>query len=197
MAKYVSDSNLQKVLQSTKKYVDDKFVDTVITNSLSISRKADTTIGQYSVALGFDNTASGNYSFAEGHLSIASGLSSHAEGTMTEANGLSAHAEGEGTIANGANQHVQGKYNLGDSTVTADNVYGTYAHIVGNGNQEVRSNAYTLDWNGNGWFAGTISIGTDNKELSTKEYVDTQTTIVDTDLNTALTGIFGSEYSIL
>jgi membrane protein implicated in regulation of membrane protease activity len=39
-----------------------------------------------------------------------------------------------------------------------------YAHIVGNGHltenkKEVRSNAHTLDWNGNAWFAGDVYVG--------------------------------------
>lgn len=31
-----------------------------------------------------------------------------------------------------------------------------YAHIVGNGTYDSRSNAHTLDWDGNAWFAGNI-----------------------------------------
>ncbi len=38
--------------------------------------------------------------------------------------------------------------------------YGTYAHIVGNGTSDTeRSNAYTLDWDGNAWFAGDVYVG--------------------------------------
>ena len=34
---------------------------------------------------------------------------------------------------------------------------GDYAHIVGNGiNADYRSNAHTLDWDGNAWFAGNV-----------------------------------------
>jgi hypothetical protein len=49
----------------------------------------------------------------------------------------------------GTNQHVQGRYNVVDSE-------GKYAHIVGNGTSANRSNAHTIDWNGNAWFAGNI-----------------------------------------
>lgn len=46
---------------------------------------------------------------------------------------------------------MQGRYNLID-----DN--DTYAHIVGNGTAEnARSNAHTLDWDGNAWYAGSLS----------------------------------------
>ena len=38
-----------------------------------------------------------------------------------------------------------------------------YAHIVGNGtSNENRSNAYTLDWDGNAWFAGDITFNGDS-----------------------------------
>ena len=58
---------------------------------------------------------------------------------------------------------------------------GTYAHIVGNGTAEdARSNAHTLDWSGNAWFAGKVSAGTTASpanpaaanDLTTKAYVD-------------------------
>lgn len=60
------------------------------------------------------------------------------------------HAEGTSTIAASNNQHAQGKFNIADN----QNIY---ADIVGNGvDENNRSNAYTLDWNGNSWFAGTV-----------------------------------------
>jgi hypothetical protein len=49
---------------------------------------------------------------------------------------------------------VQGKFNFIDNNGDA----GNYAHIVGNGSKENRSNAYSLDWDGNATFAGGISI---------------------------------------
>jgi hypothetical protein len=52
-------------------------------------------------------------------------------------------------------------------------VQGKYAHIVGNGaDEDNRSNAHTLDWEGNAWFAGDVYIGstsgTDKDEGSVK-----------------------------
>ena len=50
---------------------------------------------------------------------------------------------------------AQGKYNIEELN---DSNTGVYAHIVGNGtSNSSRSNAYTLDWSGNGTFAGTVS----------------------------------------
>ena len=94
--------------------------------------------------------ASGDSSHAEGESTTASGDQSHAEGYTTTASGRYSHAEGLGTIASPDYQHVQGHCNVEDSS-------GIYAHIVGNGaNLSSRSNAHTLDWSGNAWFAGTV-----------------------------------------
>ena len=55
-------------------------IDPIGTGSFSINRKEGSTIGQNSVALGQDCTASGSISHAEGHNTTASGHASHAEG---------------------------------------------------------------------------------------------------------------------
>lgn len=86
-----------------------------------------------------DETGSllGKYAQAFGYLTTASGEKSHAEGFLTE--------------ASGENQHVQGKYNIADTT---------NAHIVGNGSSNSnKSNAHTIDWSGNAWFAGDVYTG--------------------------------------
>lgn len=118
--------------------------------------------GSGSHAEGGYTEASGMYDHAEGCNTVAKGYSSHAEGGYTKTKASYSHAEGNGTIATAEAQHVQGKYNIEDTEKK-------YAHIVGNGDVLKRSNAHTVDWNGNGWFAGTITIGADNKEVATKE----------------------------
>ena len=125
------------------------------------------TEGSYSHAEGYGTTASGHNSHAEGGSSTASnknahaegygteasGFASHAEGGNTKAEGSYSHAEGYGTTASKTYQHVQGKYNIEDTE-------NKYAHIVGNGTKEnKRSNAHTLDWDGNAWFAGDVLAG--------------------------------------
>ena len=139
--------------------------------------------GDFSHVEGSNNTASGTASHAEGYNTTASGIFSHAEGDETVASGDCSHAEGFETTAASNHQHVQGIYNIEDSD-------GEYAHIVGNGSSENnRSNAHTLDWNGNAWFAGNITVvgniedGTGNvlsdkvdkvtgKGLSTNDYTN-------------------------
>ena len=77
-----------------------------------------------------------------------------------------------GTIAASVVQHVQGQYNIKDNAKK-------YAHIVGNGTaDDARSNAHTVDWDGNAWYAGAIKVGgtgqddTAAVEVATQTYVD-------------------------
>ena len=116
-------------------------------------------------------TASGERSFAA-NAGEASGRDSAAFCWLAKAKGIASFAEGWQTIAAGNNQHAQGRYNIEDTA-------NKYAHIVGNGVIEsARSNAHTLDWNGNAWFAGVVKVGGTGqddvtaKELATKEYVE-------------------------
>lgn len=120
-----------------------------------------TASGKYSHAEGLSTKATGERAHAEGISTTASGVDSHTEGFFTTASAQGAHAEGNYTIADKQWQHVQGKYNE----------TGNFAHIVGNGSGEnvydeegnlitkKRSNAHTLDWDGNAWFAGSVYVG--------------------------------------
>lgn len=113
-----------------------------------------TASGMQSHAEGAYTIAQGNTSHAEGWQTKAYGDACHVEGSKTVAHGSDSHAEGEGTIAsaNAHAQHVQGRYNLQDTDKK-------YAHIVGNGTEDARSNAHTIDWDGNAWFAGKVYVG--------------------------------------
>lgn len=156
-------------------------------------------------AEGYYTTASGVSSFAQNYITTASGEDSHAEGTITKANGESSHAEGYGTIASSKYQHVQGKGNIEDTEEK-------YAHIVGNGrvsfntdlstrvstetSDSKRSNAHTLDWNGNARFAGDVYVrgtGTndlvDAKKLATEEYVDSHSANLEVATSSTLGGV--------
>ena len=128
-----------------------------------------TASGYCSHAEGIETVSSDEGSHAEGNGTTASGAHSHAEGSETVASGMGSHTEGCFTKASGEYQHVQGKYNIEDTT-------DTYAHIVGNGLSDTsRSNAHTLDWDGNAWYAGKLTqegVPTEDKDLNTKKYVD-------------------------
>lgn len=135
--------------------------------SVSIGRKSGTTIGDTSIAIGTTPTASGDYSIALGCLNEATGKRSAVVGGyqsdatgedsfvgggyLCKASGEKSAAFGMGSLASGAKQFVHGMYNVEDTA-------STYAHIVGNGqSSSTRSNAYTLDWSGNAWFAGSVT----------------------------------------
>lgn len=120
------------------------------------------------------STNKGYYTHAEGYGTVAYGRCSHAEGNGTKAYGNDSHAEGYATKASGSSQHVQGKLNVDDTT-------GTYAHIIGNGTGDNSlSNAHTVDWSGNAWYAGDVYVGSTSgtnkdagsKKLATEEYVN-------------------------
>ena len=132
-----------------------------------------TASGDYSHAEGSGTAASGMFSHAEGSTTTASGVNSHAEGDYTTASGVSSHAEGYGSKASSQFQHVQGKYNIEDKDRK-------YAHIVGNGAGDAkRSNAHTLDWQGNAWYSGKVTTGAapvEDMDLTTKKYVDDKVT---------------------
>lgn len=143
---------------------------------------------------GSETEATGHASHSEGRATYATGQFSHAEGLGSTASGEVSHAEGNNTIAQRANQHVFGKYNIADTNGVDSTVDGKYVEIVGNGSaNNARSNARTLDWDGNEVIAGKMQATsgyTDgnnatyvaqlpdttgwagNKTLATTEYVD-------------------------
>ncbi len=135
-------------------------------------------LGQYSHAEGNNTQAKGTYAHTEGRTTAAEGIAahseglqtqavgaySHAEGFKTQAKGDSTHAEGIGTIATRQGSHVVGKFNVEDSEKK-------YIEIVGNGSDENnRSNARTLDSNGNEVLKGSLKVN-GNKAVATQEYV--------------------------
>lgn len=118
-------------------------------------------LGDCSFAIGYGTTtASGVGSFAQTYQGGASGSYSFARGTEAGAGGSHSFAQGAQVHASSDFQFVYGKANIIDDE-------NKYIHIVGNGKASIGandgyhspSNAHTLDWNGNAWFAGDIYIG--------------------------------------
>lgn len=159
------------------------------TGSFSINRKSQTTIGDYSSTLGYDNVASAQSSHAEGQGTTASGRLSHSEGQGTVASGQKSHAEGYYTIAAGEDQHVFGKYNVKDTE-------NKYVEIVGNGRESAddskRSNARTLDWSGNEYIKGKLQSagltdGTTTQNMTTIVNLPTRVDTINTNLTNEIT----------
>ena len=99
-------------------------------------------------------------------------------GQNTTAGGYYSFTIGSNTKAARKYQFVEGKYNIEESG--SQSTEGTYAHIVGNGtSNSARSNAYTLDTQGNGWFSGNVYVGSTSgtnrdegsKKLATEDFV--------------------------
>ncbi|MDX1545741.1 MAG: hypothetical protein R3247_02065, partial [Rhodothermales bacterium] len=133
----------------------------------------DANVSAYSVALGFNTTASGFASAAMGHTATASGLRSVALGSSATASGFSSLALGNSTTASGnysaamgrnttaqaSNSLVAGRYNVigGDQInwVVTDPLF-----VVGNGDSNAnRSNALTLFKDGGLVVGGALGTG--------------------------------------
>ena len=101
-----------------------------------------------------DNTCGvlcGGVSDLVSNMTNSGKISTNGQGTLTF--GLGVQNKGWGST-------VLGMCNIVSSTGTY-NTHGDYAFIYGNGTSDTsRSNAYTLDWQGNGTFAGTVSSST-------------------------------------
>lgn len=121
-------------------------------------------------AEGFGNVAFGHYSHAEGWHTTAGkvdstnnkllGYGAHAEGRETKALADYSHTEGYHTIANYNYQTVVGTFNQNKSNTLFE---------VGNGANGNVSNAFEVYKDGH---AEVRLMGTTNKSVATKEYVD-------------------------
>jgi hypothetical protein len=142
--------------------------------------------GNAAIAIGGNSNALAHYAFAAGnqvnvtksysvgfgdHVNV-SGNTSFAAGTSHEASGNNVFIAGYGNKTANDNTFVEGRYNLDVSDK---------AHIVGNGTVgDARSNAYTLDWEGNAYYAGDVYVQGDGttagfdgaKKVATEEYVN-------------------------
>ena len=103
-------------------------------------------------------TSSNEGAFAMGYSEkttpiTASGVGSIAIGAGSTATATGSIGLGFCTNSSIENQTVLGKYNIAQ-TSTDETKYGL---IFGNGTADARANAYTLDWQGNATFAGTVT----------------------------------------
>lgn len=140
-------------------------------------------------AEGTHTTAAGDAAHSEGADTTATGNYAHAEGLSTVANGYNSHSQGQNTTATHRSQFVFGEYNELDTSTAQASSKGTYVELVGNGtSNSARSNARTLDWSGNEWLAGTLTVGanpTNNMDVATKQYVDglVSSSVTDVEVN--------------
>lgn len=160
---------------------------------------ASESFGKYSLAFGV-RALSGYCAFALGYNVAALAVDSFAIGTGSKVTGYSAFGGGVNTLVSGMlafgfghnaraikdysialgryawayskDQFVTGRYNFVDYN-------DKYAVLIGNGKSEIeRSNAFMLDWEGNGYYAGDVYANSSNGEkveenrLITKKELD-------------------------
>ena len=110
------------------------------------------TVGNYSLAEGFDSVSAGfashaegqgialgNWSHSEGYDSISAGINAHSEGYGTVAQGSGAHSEGVSTFAQGAGSHSEGSLTY---------AFHDYSHAGGYRTKTSRNNQTVIgEWN--------------------------------------------------
>ena len=115
----------------------------------------------YDVSIGFGNIVSDEYSFAIGGHNAITGCDSYALGRNNDVSGDNSYAIG---VVNNVTQNFS--FVLGHNLISSyahqvilgsQNIDGDYLFILGNGKNFTRSNALTLDWDGNLWTAGDVT----------------------------------------
>lgn len=111
---------------------------------------------------GCGGTLTGKYGRTSGAYNVARGYACEARGRYTIADGSHGNVSGKP-------QETFGQFNVPDDTQK-------YMAIGGNGtDNEHRSNAYMLDYDGNAYYSGNVKIGgtpSDDNDAATKAYVD-------------------------
>ena len=116
--------------------------------------------GSSSYALGSGNKVTAQYGVAIGRTNEVSAPTAIAIGFRNVASGNTSTALGRQNTANHKSQLVFGEYNEADGSAAPANARGDYVEIVGNGTDDnARSNARTLDWEGNEALAGGLTLG--------------------------------------
>ena len=125
---------------------------------------------------GCANYAESYFGSQDGCGGMLTGKYGRTSGAYNIARGYACEARGRYTIADGSHGNVSGRpqetfgqFNVPDDTQK-------YMAIGGNGtDNEHRSNAYMLDYDGNAYFSGNVKIGgtpSDDNDAATKAYVD-------------------------
>ena len=183
--------NKYRVKNSEGEYI---YIDVDEGDGAHVEGSYNIAIGNHSHAEGFQSISYGSNSHAEGTGTYTAGKNSHAEGSNNKiyetansahvegnsnnTHGSYSHVEGYGHDAYGYCQHVEGSRSIRDEKFK-------YVHIVGNGNIPLydenmpdnlniyspeninsrgESNAYALDWLGNGFFSGDVYVNSKYNE---------------------------------
>ncbi|MEQ8473325.1 MAG: hypothetical protein RIC35_19165 [Marinoscillum sp.] len=140
--------------------------------SVSIGNNSDATMSG-SIAIGTYVNATADYAMAFGQYTTANGLNSTALGFFTNAAGSNSTTLGDHTVARADAELAIGSYNT-DYLPANDDTDRLF--VIGNGDSESRSDAFTVFKGGNAILDGTLSISspTANVHAANKSYVDDQ-----------------------
>lgn len=105
--------------------------------------------GYTGVAIGYQAKTEGSEGVSIGSYNEAKGGQSLALGCHSSTSAYNTIAIGYYAKASSSYQTAMGKYNIEDTE-------SKYALIFGGGEYSTPKNIFTLDWNGNAWFAGSI-----------------------------------------
>jgi hypothetical protein len=133
-------------------------------------------VGDFSVALGYNTTANSSYSFAAGNATIASGLYASVFGYLSQATGDASFAAGQNTVATGLTSFA------GGGNVSATNAYaaafGVFSTASGNasfaqGNTAVASgdNSVAMGNSVTASGSGSFTFGEKLRALSSSSFV--------------------------
>ncbi len=115
------------------------------------------------IAIGTDVDATTDYAVAIGQYNTASGLNSTALGFTTTASGSNSTSIGNNTIARGDSELAVGAYNT-DYTPAFDNTDRIF--VIGNGESGAESDALIVRKSGDTEIAGNLAIGTTSPAVS-------------------------------
>ena len=147
------DAELDRIVDKDIEFYNSNLIMEGATDAnLIIGTRHDLLWRHYTASVGLGHDLRENCSMAIGKYNYNAGENSLTVGISNEVVGENSIALGYHTKAEEENQLVQGRYNKPMANM---------AHIIGNGDGTVdnsRSNAYALDWDGNGWFAGDVFV---------------------------------------
>lgn len=153
-----SNSDEYRLTMSAKLPQDLSVGDTIYYNGIAY--------GDYSHVEGEGTHASAKAAHAEGRQTQATQYAAHAEGEYTQAKGWASHAEGQGTVTSNPHEHAAGTYNL--STVG----YTKSSFGIGT-SDDLRKNAYEIDYDGNIYIKGIGGYDGTNYRASNVKSVQT------------------------
>lgn len=169
---FVAQSELNDY--ATVSYVDQGIVamrgaiDEVNTNLDTRVPEIPTEDGNYklttSISYGIPTTewvesSGGSYTFTNGLTENNGTVSWNLNDRIKAGTGNWSVAEGYRTKAAGLRQHVEGKYNVVDSNSIFQNIAGNGHESDGADDNNVLSNSFARDWNGNEYLAGNLYVG--------------------------------------